>query len=167
MSEAKFFKVKSRLGEMVLNRGGVSAGESIKRAETEVEKTYPKSLRTLDELLVQLDALQAADPADPDTAADHERVYACASRIIDASICMQDSMLDAAARALCDLVDLSAELSVWDAEAVGVHIQALRLLRHAGADMDATARRKLVESLYQVTRKRVGDPEQVASALAS
>ena len=167
MSEAKVFKVKSRLGEMVLNRGGVSAGDSIRRAETEVEKTYPKSLRMLDELLLQLDAHHAADLAGPDGGADHERVYACASRVIDASICMQDSMLDAAARALCDLVDLSAELGVWDAEAVGVHIQALRLLRHAGDGMDAPARRKLVESLYQVTRKRVGDPEQVASSLAS
>jgi len=168
MSEAKIFKVKSRLGEMVLNRGGASAADSIRRAEAEVEKTYPTALRTIDDLLAQLDAAHAADLAGdpPGTREDHERVYACASRVIDASICLQDSMLDAAARALCDLVDLSTELGVWDSEAVGVHVQAMRLLRHAGKAMDAESRRRLVESLYQVTRKRVGDPAQVASTLA-
>jgi hypothetical protein len=169
VSGAKVYTVKSRLSELALGQGGSQAEDAIRRAEVEVEKTFPRALQVLDQLLTQLDACHAAEMAVPGrpSPAEYARFYACSSQMIDASICLPDSMFDAAARALCDLVDLSAELEVWDDEAVTVHIRALRLLRVAGPEMELTTRRKLVESLYQVTRKRVGDRDQLANVIAA
>jgi hypothetical protein len=165
VSEAKVFKVKTRLSQFALGRGGVTAGEAIERAEAAVALTYDAAIAQVDRLLARLEAGYGLD-GETRHAADHERVYGMASQIIDISICLRDSQLDQAARALCDLVDLSAELKVWDPESVGVHIQVMRLLRQAGEEMKKAEREKLVQDLYKVTRKRVGDRDKVASGLA-
>jgi hypothetical protein len=166
VSEAKVFKVKTRLATVALGGGGLSVGEAVKRAEAAVELTYEASLAEIDRLLSALESGYGMEGATRETA-DYDRLYAMASQIIDISICLRDSQLDNAARAFCDLIDLSAELEVWDPEAIAVHIQVMRLLRQSGAEMGAAERAKLVQGLHQVTRKRVGDAEKVASRLAS
>jgi len=165
VSEAKIFKVKTRMSQVALGRGGITAGEAIDRAEAAVELTYGAAIAQIDRLLARLEAGYGLEGKTREDA-DYERVYSMASQIIDISICLRDSLLDQAARSLCDLIDLSTELKVWDPQSVGVHIQVMRLLRQAGEEMKKVEREKLVDGLHKVTRKRVGDREKVASELA-
>jgi hypothetical protein len=75
--------------------------------------------------------------------------------------------MDDAARSFCGLVDLSHELDIQAWDAIDVHIETLRLLRAAGAAMSATQRQTILDGLIQVTRKRVGDPNQYYDRVAA
>ena len=159
MSDVKIIKVKSRLAELAF-RGGLTAKEAIARAETALEATHPSSRASIDRLLVELDAVFATSPVE------HERAYGLTTQIIDLAYCLPDSLIEHAARALCDLIDISVEVGTWDQEAVSLHLQALKVLRHSGQDFGRPQRTKLIDGLHQVTRKRIADRNQLADERA-
>jgi hypothetical protein len=103
-------------------------------------------------------AARDAEPADD--------LYEMSSSIIDVAVCVRDTGIDQGAKALCDLVDLSTELGVWDWEAVDVHISTLRMLRSGGEALGARERGALIDGLLKVTRKRIGDPKTLPQPAA-
>lgn len=84
----------------------------------------------------------------------YEELYLLGSRIIDVSAFVSDVGIDKAAVSLCTLVDSCEGAGHWRWDAVDVHINALRLLRAAGAELPADQRDAMLQGLYQVSNYR-------------
>ncbi len=136
--------------------------EALKRADVAIEAIKIPCLADIDATLAVITARFSSTA--PDRASEPlEDLYGLAMRIIDVSICLEGSGIDHAARALCDLVDLSDILGVCDWEAIDLHINTIKLLRTHGLSMTDVERGKLLLGLAKVTRKRVGDPNAAPS----
>ena len=146
----------NRLRTAMAAPGGFSAREAIRRSEAAVDTLREPCLAAIDAALTQIEQGFGAAAAERDQR-DFEVLYVLATRIIDSSIAVRNSGLDDAARALCDLADLSGEIGRWDWPSVQVHIEALKMLRANGEAMTKDQRRAVIEGLMKVTRKRVGD----------
>jgi hypothetical protein len=159
----KMVRIPNRLAVLMAAKGGLSAREAIRRSEAAVETLREPCLATIDSAIAEIDA--RFGPAAPDRdGADFEDLYSLCTRIIDVSIAVRGTGLDDAARAFCDLADISSELGRWDWPAVDVHIEALRLLRAAGASMEKPQRDAVIGGLMKVTKKRLGDSAALAAA---
>jgi len=157
MSEVRKFRVKSRLSRFISQPGGISVRDALKRADAGIESLRIPCIADVDATLAEIDSRFA--PATPGRDNESlEDLYQLSARIIDVSICLEGSGIDAAARRLCELVDVSQTLGVRDWESIEVHIHALKLLRAAGLSMSDTQRGAVISGLAKVTRKRVGDP---------
>jgi len=157
MSGVRKFKVKSRLSTLALGSGGITAREALKRADAAIESVRGDCLVMIDERIAEIERRFASTV--PGRASDRfEDLYDLSSGIIDVALGLPESGIDHAARALCDLVDLSLERGVRDWEAVDVHIVTLRLLRGSGQAFSQAQRDAVLGGLKKVMLKRVGDP---------
>jgi hypothetical protein len=142
------------------------AHEAIDHAEKAIGAENQALIASIDASLAELELRFGAASADG-SVGDYDGLYSLGSNIIDISTCLRESLIDKAAYALCDLADLSAELAVWDRQAVEIHIAVLRLLRHGGAAMSKARRQRLVDGLYKVTAKCIGAVDAGAVVRAS
>lgn len=151
----RIIRVKSRLSSLAVGRGGVPQREAVRAAEKLIDCHAEELLATVDVTIAELE--RRFGVSSPDGAVgDYEGLYLLASRIIDIAVCLRGSYVDKAAYALCDLADLSSELKVWDRQAVEIHIMVLRLLRQVDPTMSETRRRGMVDGLFKVAAKRIG-----------
>jgi hypothetical protein len=147
-------RLKSRLSTLIRRPGGMTAFQAAKKAEAGLDGLRPMCLAALDETLAEVYAKfgsQAPDRAN----AEMSELYMAGLKIIDCSIGLPHTDIDAAARALCALADLCEEAGVRDWVAVDVHIEVLRLLRATGWNLTQEQRAEMIESLSAVTRKRL------------
>jgi len=159
--KAKKFKVKTRLSTLAFTPGGISAKDALARADVAIEKMRDPALAAIDQTLAEMEARFGAAAANRDNEPP-EDLYILSSNIIDAAVCVRQTSIDQAAKAMCDLVDLSGEMGVWDWEAVDLHLSSLRMLRLAGESMSERERMAVLDGLLKVTRKRIGDPKSLA-----
>lgn len=160
MSQAKKIKVRSRLSMLAFAGGGITVRDAVRKGDEAINSLRGACLDAIDGALNLMDS--RFGPANPKR--DEEPIddlYGLSSGIIDVAGAVRDTGIDQAAKALCDLVDLSSELEVWDWEAVDVHLSTLRLLRTRGDKMKEAERAAVIEGLIKVTRKRVGDPKDL------
>jgi hypothetical protein len=166
VSKARKFRVRSRLATLAFQSGGVTASQALKQAEAALEPLRAPGLAAIDAAIAEIDARYG--PAAAGRANESfEDLYRLSATIIDMAMFVPGSGLDDGARSFCGLVDLSHELDLWAWDAIDVHIEALRLLRTAGAAMSAAQRRSILDGLIQVTRKRVGDPDEYTDRAAA
>lgn len=159
MSKVRKFRVKSRLATLAFQSGGISANQALKQADAGLESLRGPGLAALDASLAEIEARYGPGAAGR-TSEPLEDLYRLSCNVIDMALFVPGSGMDDAARCFCGLVDLSHELDIWAWDAIDVHIEALRLLRTAGAAMSAPQRQSILDGLIQVTRKRVGDPSE-------
>ena len=160
MTAARKFKIKSRLATLAFRSGGVTASQALKQANAAVETLREPSLAMIDSLLAKIDD-RFGPGATNRPEESFEDLYLLCSNIIDISLYLPGSGLDEAARATCELVDLSGRIGAWDWTAIDVHIGAMKVLRTAGMAMSAHQRRSILDGLAKVTHKRVGDRDAV------
>ena len=166
MSKVRKFRIKSRLATLAFQPGGVSANQALKQAEGALDTLRGPALAALDASIAEIEARygeHAANRADEP----FEDLYRLSSSIIDMALFLPGSNLDDAARCFCGLIDLSHELDIRAWDAIDVHIEALKLLRTAGAAMSGPQRQSILDGLAKVTRKRVGDPGDYSERLAA
>jgi len=130
--------------------------DAIQAAEKLIESHFEDLLATVDATIAELEQRFGASSPDG-SAGDYDGLYLLASRIIDVAVCLRGGFVDKAAYALCELADQSSVLKVWDRQAVEIHIMVIRLLRQSGPEMPEARRRGLVEGLFKVTAKRIGE----------
>jgi hypothetical protein len=165
VKQVKKFKVRTRLSTMAFTPGGISVKDALARADVAIEKMRDPSLAAIDTALAAMEMRFGPANAGRDNEPPDE-LYELSSSIIDVAVCVRDTGIDQGAKALCDLVDLSGELGVWDWEAVDLHISTLRMLRSGGEGLGAAERGALIDGLLKVTRKRIGDPKSLAQPAA-
>jgi hypothetical protein len=157
VSTVKRFRVQSRLAAIAFQGGGLSANQALKQADKALEPLRPACLAAIDAAIAEIDTRFGRD-ANARGGEPTEDLYLLSSSVIDAGLFVQGSGLVEAAQSLCGLVDLSRELGTWSWAAVDVHIEALKLLRLAGATMSDAERASILDGLAKVTVKCVGDP---------
>lgn len=154
MNQVMKFKVRSRISKLAF-KGGITAREAVSRADAAIEALRGPCLAAIDSTLAEIDARFGHSAADRN-AEPLSDLYGLASQIIDAGIGLPNSGIDQAARALCELVDLSlvAESRSW--VAIDVHIRALQLLRTHGTTLSPQRREAVIHGLGEVVVKQFG-----------
>jgi hypothetical protein len=158
VSKVRKFRVKSRLATIAFQSNGVSANQALKQAEAGLQTLSGTGLAAIDAAMAEIDTRYGPNARNRQDEP-FEDLYRLGAGIIDMAMFLPGSGVEDAARCLCSLVDLSHELDVRAWDAVDVHIEALRLLRAAGAAMSPGQRKSILDGLMQVTRKRVGNPD--------
>jgi hypothetical protein len=157
MTPVRKFRVHSRLSRLAVGRGGISMAEALKRATAALEEMRPQCIILIDECLLEMDArFGATAPGRGDEPLDH--LYSLSSCIIDMAGALPGSGIEQAARALCDLIDLSLAAGRTGWVAVDVHLRALHLLRAHGALLPPERRQAVITGLQNVVVKRYAPP---------
>lgn len=147
------FRPPNRLATLIKDKGGILAKEAVSAAEAGVETLRESSMAALDESLAEIErrfGRHAEGRADES----FEALYHLASKVIDVSLFVADAGVDKAAMSLCGLADSCAETGAWRWDAVDVHLNALKLLRAAGATLPVAQRDAMLQGLYQVSHYR-------------
>jgi hypothetical protein len=127
MTTARFTVPKQRLAQLLKVPGGLPVAEAIAAAQTNLAQLKPQCIGELDDLLAAAEKIFAA--LGPDY--DEEGVgalYQTAVRGIGLGDICGAGSVDVALHSLCDLLDHLQTHRRYDAEAVGVHLRAWKLL---------------------------------------
>lgn len=138
MSKVKVIHRENRLGAMLRQPGGITVGHAIRKAEENLEGIREASLRAVDGQIGQIEAAVRKAGARP-SAFDREEIYRLAGEIHGVAGVFGLEQLGEAAFSLCELVDHLGEADRWSAQAIAVHLSALRLFRHPEANLDGKA----------------------------
>jgi hypothetical protein len=126
MSIARFTVPKQRLAQLLRTPGGPPAAEALAAARDNLTVLKPQCVGELKALLEQAEKTFAGLKA-YDEAALAELYDASVRGIGLGDLCGAGSV-DVALHSLCDLLDHLQTQETYDAEAVGVHLRAWRLL---------------------------------------
>ena len=130
MTSARFTIPKHRLAEQLRTPGGLPAAEALAAAQDNLKALKEPCLAELQALLEAAEAVFARLGDDFDDARMAE-LYDVAVRGIGLGEVGGSGAVDVAMHSLCDLIDNLRGQQRHDAEAVGVHLRAWRLLMGA------------------------------------
>lgn len=126
MTSARFTVPKQRLAQLLRTPGGPPAAEALAAAQANLVELKPLCIGELDELLAAAEktfaGLSGYDEAGVSA------LYDAAVRGIGLGDICGAGSVDVALHSLCDLLDHLKTHERYDAEAVGVHLRAWRLL---------------------------------------
>jgi len=148
MTSVRFVFPKPRLNELLRTPGGLPVAEAIEAARKNLESIQPSCTAELMALLELCEAGCQGLPNDFDDAALAE-IYSIAVKGIGAGEVCGVPGVDAALTSFCDLLDHLRSLKRFDREAVGVHVQAWRLLMSGG--LPEAGARQVVDGLLKVS----------------
>jgi hypothetical protein len=150
MTSVRFVFPKPRLNELLRTPGGLPVAEAIEQARANLESIQPSCTAELTALLELCEAgCQGLKDGFDDAAL--AEIYAIAVKGIGAGEVCAIGGVDAALTSFCDLLDHLRTLKRFDRDAVGVHVQAWRLLMTAG--LPAPAAQQVVDGLLKVSRR--------------
>lgn len=122
MSDAEFIKVKYRLSEQVAKPGGMTADLATERAMRELAAQAGDARKALGASIGRLEGLCQEKTAPVDA------VYDESSTVLDIAGMFNQRILCDAAYSLCELTDRLRTVGREDWQAIGVHVNALRLI---------------------------------------
>ena len=125
MSMVKRFAPPNRLAHFVNTADGITLAEALARADANLDEIRPPSLERIDEALAELGAKAPPHPS----SAQVERIYGLANELAGTAGVFGLTGLGRAAYSLCELLDGMKGPGGWNAGAVTVHLDGLRLLR--------------------------------------
>ena len=119
----------NRLTHFVNTADGIPLAEAIAAADAKLVDIKPPGLVHIDAVMAELDANAPTKPS----AAEIERLYRIANELAGVGAVFGLPALGRAAYSLCELLDALRTRESWNAAAVGVHLDGLRLLRQEDA----------------------------------
>ncbi len=146
-----------RLAKLLRTPGGLPVAEAVQRAGAGLLSLRQDCLAELKAMLEVAEAVagRAGDGFDAEVLAE---LYAVVSKPIGVpSVCGLTSM-DTALVSLSDLLDYLKGQQRWDANAVAVHLRALRLLLHTEGAAAAAGTQAILAGLRKVSQ-RYAKPE--------
>lgn len=128
-SQVRKIRMRPRLAQLMAEKsGGMYVAEALKRADATLETLREPSLTGIDELIVALDALLAAEL---EAAARIEGLYQLAANIVGLCGAERNAAVQVAARSLCELLDEADGLTPSTLAGIKVHIASIKLLHRA------------------------------------
>jgi hypothetical protein len=127
MALARFTVPKQRLAQQLKTPGGLPVAEAVANAQANLTELKPQCIGELRVLLEAAEKVYADAGPDYDEAA-VGALYDSAVRGIGLGEVCGAGSVDVALYSLCDLLDHLQTHERYDAEAVGVHLRAWRLL---------------------------------------
>ncbi|MGH6957986.1 MAG: hypothetical protein ACREEW_15075 [Caulobacteraceae bacterium] len=164
MKTAKTFKYENRLAGALVSKGGLSVGEAMRAAETQVEVMREPTIADIDARLAEIDSLSERVRAEADQAA-LDAIYAASNRIVALGGVFGLGELGKAAYSLCELVSRMERPGPESWPLIAVHLNGLRLLRNPDAHSQAQ-RADVLKGLAQVASS-IPPPAQAKSADAA
>jgi hypothetical protein len=152
MSSVKIHTPPVRLAKLLRTPGGLPVAEAVQRAGAGLESLKKDCLGELKTVLevAEACAARASDTFDGVLLAE---LYGVVSKPIGVpSVCGLASM-DTALISLSDLLDYLKGQQRWDANAVAVHLRALRLLLHTEGAADAAGTQAILAGLRKVSQR--------------
>ena len=122
MSNPEFIKVKYKLSEQVVKPGGMTADIANQRALRELEAQAGDARKALGASIGRMEAMCQEKSAPVDA------VYDESSTVLDIAGLFNQRILCDAAYSLCELTDRLRTMGRHDWQAIGVHVNALRLI---------------------------------------
>lgn len=155
MSEGRSFRVVSKMSRLAKVPGGISARESLMRADKALATLHGPCLEAIDAHMAEIERRYGTGAAGRN-AEPLEDLYTLSSRILDVGMGLPDSGIDDGARAICEMVARSRARGVLDWASVDVHLAALKLLRSRGQALTVAQRTSVLTGLGNVLINRVG-----------
>jgi hypothetical protein len=140
---------ENRLGKLLRTPGGKPVAEAMADAKQGLEGLQGDCLADLDKMLAAADAIvaQVGGRFDAKLSAD---LYATVSAAIGVPTACGLEPVDTALISLSDLLDYLTEKSIWDTNAVAVHLRAVKLLMRTASSHDEAGAQAILEGLRQV-----------------
>jgi hypothetical protein len=143
----RYIPYKNSLGRLIRAAGGKAFEDAVTDADTNLGELQAANLAGVDAALRQVVSVAAAAPSP----ASAEQLYSASNELVAlGGVCGLDD-LSQAAYSLCDLID-QAQPALPQPQAVQVHVDALRLLRH-GPLVPEGERRQVLQGLSDVVRR--------------
>lgn len=151
-SQVRKIRMRPRLAQLMAEKsGGMYVAEALKRADATLETLREPSLTGIDELIVALDALLAAE-VEAEPAARIESLYQLAANIVGLCGAERNAAVQVAARSLCELLDEADGLTPSTLAGIKVHVASIKLL-HRAPDNPAL-QGPILQGLASVLEKR-------------
>ena len=126
MNTARFTVPKQRLAQLLRTPGGPPAAEALAAAQSNLVVLKPQCIGELDKLLAAAEAVYARLTGHDEQGL--AELYDASVRGIGLGDLCGAGSVDVALHSLCDLLDHLQTQEIYEAEAVGVHLRAWRLL---------------------------------------
>jgi hypothetical protein len=149
MSQVKRIHRENRLGKLLNQPGGITVESALRKASENLESMRESTLSGVDERIGQIEAAWRKAGALP-SPFERDEIYRLANEIHGVAGVFGLEQLGEAAFSLCDLIDHLGEGDRWSAEAVAVHLSALRLFRHPDGQLDGEA---VLAGLHRIVKK--------------
>lgn len=151
-SQVRKIRMRPRLAQLMAEKsGGMYVAEALKRADATLETLREPSLTGIDELIVALEALLAAE-VEAEPAARIESLYQLAANIVGLCGAERNAAVQVAARSLCELLDEADGLTPSTLAGIKVHVASIKLL-HRAPDNPAL-QGPILQGLASVLEKR-------------
>ena len=138
-----------RLAELVHRPGGLTATEAVEAAELRLETIREASLKEL-AAMVEAMVLMGQELSKAWSTATCEKLYETSNSVVGIAGVFGVPELGEVALSLCTLLDRQTMAGSWNAAAVDLHLNSLRLICHTGA---AVSNRPVIDALHQVVAR--------------
>lgn len=141
---------KTRLSELLDQPGGVDRDAAVAEAARAIESLREDCSRAINESIAEIEAVLARQKAGRLPAGSTREILSHADRIVTLAGTYGYANLDAAARALCDLIVFLETAGLNAAVPVAVHVQALRLLMPDAPELPPAEIERMLAELAKV-----------------
>jgi len=156
MSAVKKIRVKNTLAAAVRAPGGKTIAEAVAGAEARLEDIKDDCLASLDKILASL-----AELIENPNYLRREEVlaglYDLSNDIVGIAGVAGLGDMGKAAFSFCDLLDVFIDQGGWNAAAVEVHMNGLKLLRTMSDKIGEAGRAQILEGLFAVVKRIKAD----------
>jgi hypothetical protein len=148
--KTKIFLPKNRIETEVRRPGGISQEQALRRANANVEGLREVSKEALEAAVNAIGAIAGGASADGVPLENLPQLMRLCNRIILLAETYGFPQLALVAMRLCDLLSKFVELRKADANAIGVYVQAMRMLSPSQPPLPRLEHERLVEQLLRV-----------------
>lgn len=147
-----FHVPENKLSKLLKAPGGKPVVEAVADAQQGLAGLQDDCLADLGQMLIEAEAGAAKAGADYDAEL-VEGLYGRISAAIGVPTACGMEPVDTALISLSDLLDNLQERALWDAEAVAVHLRAIRLMLNVEAARKGVGAQGLLDGLRQVSQR--------------
>jgi hypothetical protein len=158
MSVVTVLRPVVKLAKLLREPGGLALADALVAAQSNLEAASGGYLDAVAEGVIDIARLSEQHSTNVFSDQVFASIYSRASNLIGAaSVCGRGS-IDDALTSLCEMLDCFQSRGIWDAEAVGVHVNALRLLLQGGVAEGSGGAAAILDGLRQVSRRYQAEP---------
>jgi hypothetical protein len=142
-----------RLAKLLRDPGGVALADALVAAQSNLEAASSGYLLAVGEGVADIGRMADRHTSNMFDDEVFTGLYGRASDLIGAASVCGRASIDEALTSLCEMLDCFQSRRIWDAEAVGVHVNALRLLLHGGVTEGSEGAAAVLDGLRRVSKR--------------
>ncbi|OYU69123.1 MAG: hypothetical protein CFE28_03385 [Alphaproteobacteria bacterium PA2] len=161
----RFHVPENRLGKLIRAAGGKAVVNAVKDAAEGIESLRGDFLSELTEILSKAETMAGAVKGADDKEGT-DALYGLISNAIGVPSACGMTSLDEMLISLADLIDHFKTHSMWDKQAITIHLSAFRLLLNSESVRDSEGAKSILVGLRQVSERFRRTPPATQAATA-